>query len=335
MKRKKRKSKYLNLRKLIFIALFLILIFTIVKLVFNKDNLIEKNYKKYFTKNHNAIIFKYNKNLYFQKHIKEKKLKILNEDKWILRNLNIKDNEYYIISKLDKYFRKNNLDINLLSIYIEDNNSKIIELNTNIKTKYKINNFMNFVSALNILDKIDINIDEEIKLIESDFINKGSYYSRNYIGKNIAIKNLLESLYNINDTVSFNALNRYFNSKGENIESNLRHILNKDDIGVFTPVDTVVALKILKQSKQILNPTIVNLLKEDQSLFLNSIYTDLNNVNMLNNGEKIKYDFGIVNSHNLYYYSIYTEKLSKKNIIDIADIINRTIDELKVQEKTG
>lgn len=335
---KNRKKRKLNINYiLILIAFALIIMFlfkSIFGKIFRKRGIDTSNFAAYFDKNYNLAYTKNNKNLYFQKSRKENdQFFDLDQYNWNIKSLDSKDYEQYIFNNLKEYFDSNNLDINSISLYIENNRGKIIGINQNkINEEYKIQNIINFISAADLYSKDILDINDSVEMTENDFVNGSNFYTKAYIGKNIPIKNLLDSIYASNDSAALRAINRYLSSKNASIEQNIKSMIKKEEVNKYSSVDTVKALESYVNNNRRLNPLISDNVKTDESLFLNSIYTNVENINFTHKSDSIKYDFGYVNSTNPYYYSIYSDKLSERNISDIGDIINRTIDNIETKK---
>lgn len=335
-KPKKKKNILLRILLLIFIALCLLFsIYKIVSILFLQNRSNYGQIKSYYSSIEYDKSFKeYNKNLHYDTFEKKDGMYISNKTS----NpdiINIVKNNYedLLFEELEKYLSENSINQKDFSLYIEKNGKELLSINESVK--YKNYDIKDFTNLLLIKDGIENNlfkISDEVTIYESDLAASNIYSSKN-IGDKVKLDRILNDAYTKDDKISKNIINRLLVANKISETNTFKDILKESDYVNYSVKDIAKLISLQDKGGSTINSVFDSLFKEDNTLFLNSIYSPVGNKNILENSNKYKYDAGIVNTANKYIYSIYTEKLSLEQINGIGDIINRKIEEVESIKK--
>lgn len=313
---------------IIFISIFLLFIFR-KKIVKNKKN--DSFFKNYYTESFNRSFNQYNSSLYYKNYtFKDGKYTNI-KDKNLRIKLKTKGNfEYYLWLKLNKYFNDNKISQEDLSLSIFYDKEFVLNINPNQTYKFPFEKFVNLLMIRDALENKEIDYNNQIILNKEDLTVNSNLFSSKNIGEAYSLDNLLKYYISNEDKVSGNMLIRYLNSKGKNIESYLNAIINKNSLEKLNTIDSIKLIKHFNEKATNLNLLFTDLIASKNEIFSSSIHSDSGNINLIYNDSGFISEIGYIDSNVKFYYSLYSLKLTSKNIADIGDIINRTINEIKV-----
>lgn len=310
-KRNKRKKKKNRLSRLLGMAfIVLVIAFLYYFFIYKEKYKINKFYQSYYDKNYDQAYNKYSKNLYYKKYRKDEKTDTyvrLSHKDFSIKNKEKSNFEDYLADKLVGVLNEHKIKQEDFSIVIEDGDQKVLAINE----KKNLSNY---------------NIDDYLYLLLiDDLIGQGFIKIED-------VEDHLDSIYIQNNKDRRTSLISYINGLGHNLNSFKSKILGRSNVESMTVGEALKFFKMSKNKRNTLNKYYISLLEGSNDLFLNPIYTKQASQNISSSTDRVKYDIGYVNSDQDYYYSIYSEKLSKENIHIIADIIDRTIKEIKLNK---
>lgn len=336
----KKKVKF-KLRFFIFIALlFLLPIGAVYFLFFRKEK--EVNYLEK-AKNYYQSSFSYdkalrleNENLFYASYTYQE-----GQYKKIKTGSNIADKTkislaYNLIQEIGKYFDENKLNLEDLHLYIKDlNTGQIFSQGGNTKLSlFEVNRILTGMVIYDGIKSGTISISDSVLLTEGALASSSYYFDRGGIGKYYSLKELLNLGLNNKDQTAINMMQN--------------HIVNKYKKGLAEVYSSLYAINfdgdalslndIGKLMDRLYNNTDIysyfaNISsQENMDLFLNSMFIEKVSYNIKEDKESYKFDAGLVDSNSRYVYVVYSDKLSKKVIQDLGDIVNRNIDQYSINQ---
>ncbi len=273
----------------------------------------------------------FNNNLYYKKYLYEEgNYNLLQNTDWEIKNKYIGNFEYYLWDKIQTYLDEKNLSQDDFSLSIKQNDEYLLLLNSNVEYNVDVVDIIYLLMIRDGIDNKSINLDDSISLIKSDLENGSNIYSESSINYKYNIEKILRDTLNIKDSASRSMLNRYLAGKNISVENYLAEKLGKSNIENYTTKDMVKLIEIYNSSNSIINSLFSNIFNNSDDLFTNSIYSNVGNVNKSVISDSQIYECGVVNSDSKFYYAIYSSVLSKEQIQEIGDIVNRTISEINL-----
>lgn len=329
IKMRKRK-RIITLFFLILVIFSLILAFYFSKKKSNTNDI--SHIARYYTNSDYSNKYnQFNTNLYYKKYIYEDgKYNLLQNNQWEIKNKYIGNFEYYLWDKIQTYLDEKNLSQDDFSLSIKQNDEYLLSLNSNIEYSVDIVEIPYLLMIRDGIDNDVINLDDLVVLIKSDLENGSNLYGQNSIDNEYNIKRILNDALNNKDDAARSMLNRYLAGKNINVEKYVVEKLGKSNSENYTTTDMVKLIELYDTSNSIINSLFTNFFNNSDELFTNSIYSKVGNINKSVNGDNLIYEFGVVNSDTKYYYAIYSNILSKEQIQEIGDIVNRTVSEINL-----
>lgn len=326
IKKKINKRKKNNRKKIIILLIFLLFISFLVyiyykyinsqKNTFTFDYYNEQYDSKYKNYNQNTYIVEYKKNNETDEYTRKNQEDI--EFKNILHSNPASD----LSNKFMDFLDKNNIKQNQFSLYISRNNQEILSINSKKTYEIDIDKFIYLLMLRENINNGNIDTDEEISIYKSDFKEGSNVYNSSSINSFHKIETYIDNIFSKNDKLSKIVLDRYIMNKGISLNDFKSNLLDKKEVSKLTAYDLYKFMKFYNEKKTVLNNYFKPLLEEKDELFQKSIYTNIENINIMENGN-LKYDFGYINNIIPYYYSICSNELTDEQIIYIGDFIDR------------
>lgn len=337
-KSRNRRIKSQKRRKLFSKFVFVAIVAGVIYFAYNykekMDNQdLENGYiREYYTEDYDRNFKLYSNDIYYQKHIKDEESGLYTklEPKDYIKNSKTKRNmEYYLFEKINEILDE--YDIKQEDFYLSiKSDDYIIGINENKEIDgVSLTNLSTLNAVAKGLNEGAITRNDKISITREDISQGSNIYSENSIGTEQSLDFVLETASKRNDPVSYNMLKRYISSKGYSVSSYKANLLGRE-ASYLSVKESIQIFEDYRRLRNEINAYYNNILDEDDSLFQNSIYSNIPNKNILFNDENMKFDVSYVDGEYPFYYSIYSDKLSEQQIRYIGDIVNRTISEVNL-----
>lgn len=338
-KRKRiRKKKNVPLRITFLLLVVVLLFFGVYKLISVLFLQKRANYGQirsyYATSEYDKSFKEYNKNLYYDNFKKENGVYVANKSS-NPNIINIVKNNYedILFEELNKYLNEKSIKQKDFSIYLEKDGKELLSINEDVKYEnYDIKDFINLLLVKHGIENNIFKINDEVTIYKSDLAPSNIYSSKN-IGDKVKVDRILNDAYSKGDRISKNIINRILVENKINESNTLNTVLKNSDFKKYSVKDIAKLINVQDKGSTTINSVFDSLFKEDNTLFLSSIYSPAGNKNIHEDKKEYKYDAGIINTSNKYIFSIYSEKLTTEQINDIGDLLNRKIEEIESIKK--
>lgn len=334
IKRNKKRKRRKLISKLIFVAIIagLIYIAYIYKEKTSNQDLENEFISDYYTDDYDRDFKLYSGDIYYQKHIKDEETGIYKklDAKDYVKNSKTKRNiEYYLFEKVNEVLEEYDISQEYFNLSIKTDDYILGINEKKVMDGISLSNLSTLNALAKGLNENALSLNSTISITRDDIEKGSNIYGESSIGTEYTIESILETATNRNDSASYNMLNRYLSNNGYSVSAYKSNLLGRET----TDLSVMDALKIFEDyrfNRNEINRYYNNILQEDDTLFQDSIYSNLPNKNIIINEDNLKFDLSYIDGDYPYYYSIYSDKLTEEQIRYIGDVVNRTISEINL-----